>query len=127
MTIGTFAYLIMFPMLLTMFISGIWHGAGYTFIVFGLLRGIYLTINQAWRHFGLRLWPDRKTHDRWMTPIGAVLVFVGVMVANAFFRSLTIASALDVVKGMAGCTGWRCRKQCTTVSGRSRVYFNPLA
>jgi alginate O-acetyltransferase complex protein AlgI len=104
-TIGAFAYLIMFPMLLTMFVSGVWHGAGYTFIVFGLLHGIYLTINQAWRQFGLRLWPDRATHDRWMTPIGGVLVFVGVMVANAFFRSPTIASALDVLKGMAGLHG----------------------
>jgi D-alanyl-lipoteichoic acid acyltransferase DltB (MBOAT superfamily) len=104
-TIGAFAYLIMFPMLLTMFLSGIWHGAGYTFIVFGLLHGIYLTINQAWRQFGLRLWPDRATHDRWMTPIGAVLVFIGVTVAMAFFRSPTIASALDIVEGMAGLHG----------------------
>ena len=104
-TIGAFAYLIMFPMLVTMFVSGIWHGAGYTFIVFGLLHGVYLTINQAWRQFGLKLWPDRATHDRWMTPIGAVLVFVGVMVANVFFRSPTITSALDVLKGMLGLHG----------------------
>jgi D-alanyl-lipoteichoic acid acyltransferase DltB (MBOAT superfamily) len=104
-TIGAFAYLIMFPMLLTMFVSGIWHGAGFTFIVFGLLHGIYLTINQAWRQFGLKLWPDRATHDRWMTPIGAVLVFVGVTVANVFFRSPTIASAIDVLNGMAGLHG----------------------
>jgi len=105
-TIGAFASLIMFPMLLTMFLSGIWHGAGYTFIVFGLLHGVYFTINYAWRQFGVRLWPDRATHDRWMTPIGWVLVFAGVMVANVFFRSPTIATALDLVKGMIGLHGW---------------------
>lgn len=104
-TISAFAYLIAFPMLLTMSLSGIWHGAGYTFIVFGLLHGVYLTINQAWRHFGVRLWRDRATHDRWMAPIGWVLVFVGVMVANVFFRSPTIATALDIIKGMAGLYG----------------------
>src|SRR5262249_39118475 len=103
--IGAFVYLIMFPTLLTMFVSGFWHGAGFTFIVFGLLHGTYLTINQAWRHFGSRLWPDRATRDRWITPIGALLVFVGVLVANVFFRSPTIASALDIVKGMAGMHG----------------------
>ena len=104
-TIGAFAYLIMFPMLLTMFLSGIWHGAGYTFIVFGMLHGIYLTINHAWRQFGHRLWPDRVSRDRWITPIGAILVFVGVMVANVFFRSPTIASAIDILRGMVGLHG----------------------
>ena len=48
-TLGTFIYLVAFPMLLTMLVSGIWHGAGYTFIVWGLLHGCYLTINHAWR------------------------------------------------------------------------------
>ena len=104
-TIGAFAYLIMFPMLITMFLSGIWHGAGYTFIVFGMLHGVYLTINHAWRQFGPRLWPDRVSRDRWITPIGAILVFIGVMVANVFFRSPTITSAMDILRGMVGLHG----------------------
>jgi D-alanyl-lipoteichoic acid acyltransferase DltB (MBOAT superfamily) len=104
-TVGAFASLIVFPMLLTMFLSGVWHGAGYTFIIFGLLHGVYLTINHAWRQFGSRLWRDRATHDRWMNPIGWMLVFIGVMVANVFFRSPTVATALDILKGMVGLHG----------------------
>jgi D-alanyl-lipoteichoic acid acyltransferase DltB (MBOAT superfamily) len=35
--------LLMFPTILTMFISGLWHGADYGFIIWGLLHGFYLT------------------------------------------------------------------------------------
>ena len=57
-TIGAFAYLLMFPILITMFVSGLWHGAGYGFVIWGLIHGFYLTINHAWRLIRPRLWPD---------------------------------------------------------------------
>ncbi len=46
-----FAAMIATPTLLTMLLTGIWHGAGLQFVLFGLIHGIYLTANQAWRHF----------------------------------------------------------------------------
>ena len=48
-TIGAFVSLLMVPLITTMFISGLWHGAGYGFIIWGLLHGVFLTINHAWR------------------------------------------------------------------------------
>jgi len=33
-----------------MFISGLWHGAGMNFIVWGLLHGLMLAIHRWWRH-----------------------------------------------------------------------------
>src|SRR5271166_2655949 len=45
----TFVEFLMFPILLTMLVSGIWHGAGYTFIVWGVLHGLFLVVNHAWR------------------------------------------------------------------------------
>src|SRR5262249_47666600 len=41
--------LVAFPTLVTMGISGLWHGAGWQFVLWGLLHGVYLTFNQAWR------------------------------------------------------------------------------
>ena len=38
----------------TMLISGLWHGAGYTFILWGLLHGVYLVVNHLWRQYGPR-------------------------------------------------------------------------
>ena len=65
-TVGAFCYLLMFPILLTMFISGLWHGAGYGFIVWGLIHGLYLTINHAWRLIRPRFWSDRTSYERFM-------------------------------------------------------------
>jgi alginate O-acetyltransferase complex protein AlgI len=101
-TIGAFATLLMFPLLLTMFISGLWHGAGYGFIVWGLLHGFYLTINHAWRFVVPRLWLARQQYTRVMRPLGQLLTFVSVTLSMVFFRSPTIASAIDILEGMIG-------------------------
>jgi len=104
-TVGAFVYLLMFPTLLTMFISGLWHGAGYGFLVWGLLHGVYLTINHGWRLVAGRLWRDRRSYARVMEPAGFVLTFLSVVSAMVFFRAATMASAIDVVKGMIGLNG----------------------
>lgn len=104
-TLGAFLELLMFPTLLTMLVSGLWHGAGYLFIVWGLVHGIYLTVNHVWRRFGPRLWPDRATYDRVMTPAGRVLTFVSVAAAMVIFQSTTVHGAIDLLRGMAGLNG----------------------
>lgn len=35
--------------MITMFLGGLWHGAGWTFIIWGVLHGIYICINHLWR------------------------------------------------------------------------------
>jgi alginate O-acetyltransferase complex protein AlgI len=104
-TIGAFAYLLMFPLLVTMFLSGLWHGAGYGFVIWGLIHGCYLTINHAWRLIRPRLWPDRSSYERVMHPIGCLLTFLAVAVAMIFFRSPTITSAADLLNGLIGQNG----------------------
>lgn len=104
-TFGAFVYLLMFPTLLTMFISGLWHGAGYGFIIWGLLHGIYLTINHAWRFVIPRYWHDRATRERVMQPVGRILTFVVVVASIIFFRATTVSSAIDLVQGLVGLNG----------------------
>ena len=104
-TIGAFAYLLVFPMLLTMLVSGLWHGAAYGFIVWGLLHGVYLTINHAWRLFRPKLWPDRRSYESFMKPVGLLLTFTLVAVAMVFFRAPTLTSAIDLMKGLIGQNG----------------------
>ena len=102
MTIGAFAYLLMFPLLLTMLVSGLWHGAGYGFIVWGLLHGFFLTINHAWRVIRPKLWSDTRSYERFMLPFGQLVTFTAVAVAMVFFRSPTMASAVGLMKGLVG-------------------------
>jgi D-alanyl-lipoteichoic acid acyltransferase DltB (MBOAT superfamily) len=103
--LGAFLSLLMVPTILTMFVSGLWHGAGYGFVVWGLLHGLYLTINHGWRVVAGRLWPDRKSYVRVMKPVGWLLTFVSVTAAMVFFRSPTMTSAVDIVKGLVGLNG----------------------
>jgi len=95
----------MFPLLLTMFVSGLWHGAGYGFIVWGVLHGFYLTINHAWRLIRPRLWSDTQSYERFMRPLGGLLTFISVAVAMILFRSPTLTSAMDLMKGLVAQNG----------------------
>ena len=104
-TLGAFTYLLMFPTLLTMFVSGLWHGAGYGFIIWGLLHGSYLTINHAWRLLIPRFWSDRQSYDRVMRPVGGILTFVVVCASIVFFRAPTVTSEIDLAKGLIGLNG----------------------
>ncbi|HET7764427.1 MAG TPA: MBOAT family O-acyltransferase [Burkholderiales bacterium] len=104
-TPGAFALLLMFPTLLTMFVSGLWHGAGYLFVLWGLLHGVYLTVNHAWRLIAPRLWPDRAAYARLMKPAGITLTFLCVAVSMVLFRSPTVGAAVNLLKGMMGLNG----------------------
>ena len=79
-------------LLVTMLVSGIWHGAGVNFIVWGLLHGIMLAVHRWWR--GVR-------GDAVPTPAGriaaGVLTFVCVNLAWAFF-CMDVKTALFFLK-----------------------------
>jgi D-alanyl-lipoteichoic acid acyltransferase DltB (MBOAT superfamily) len=105
-TIGSFVSLLMVPILTTMLISGLWHGAGYGFVLWGLIHGVYLTINHGWRTFAVRRWRDRVRYHRVMKLVGFVLTFVSVTTAMVFFRASTVRSAVDLVKGVIGLNGF---------------------
>ena len=102
-TVGAFLELIAFPTLITMFISGLWHGAGYTFIVWGLMHGVFLTVNHAWRLIVARR-RGRTTPPKWSIP-GFLLTFVCVVVAMVFFKAPTMKTAFAMVGGMIGIHG----------------------
>jgi alginate O-acetyltransferase complex protein AlgI len=88
-------------LLLTMFLGGIWHGAGYGFAVWGLLHGLYLIVNHAWRALR-RSVPMRPTALERLA--GGLLTFLAVVVAWVFFRATTLSSALHMLVAMAGFT-----------------------
>jgi len=104
-SVGAFLELLMFPTMLTMLISGIWHGAGYLFILWGLLHGLYLSINHAWRLTGAKLWRDKASYQRFMQPVGFVITFLCVVASMVLFRSTNMTSMSAILRGMAGLHG----------------------
>lgn len=76
--------------LITMLLGGLWHGAGWTFVIWGGLHGIYLVINHLWRKTGILL----HTYICW------IVTFLVVVVAWVFFRANSVDSAIKILKGM---------------------------
>ena len=102
---GAFAGLIAVPTLQTMFVSGIWHGAGYQFIIFGLLHGLALVINHAWRLWRPIWWPREGLNARGAA-IGFWALTIGfVVLTEVFFRAPNVATALRILQGMGGENG----------------------
>jgi D-alanyl-lipoteichoic acid acyltransferase DltB (MBOAT superfamily) len=103
-TFGGFTSMVAYPTMLTMLLTGLWHGAGFQFLVFGLIHGVYLTANQAWRHFRQRghnapAPPKPAGFARLAMMIG---VYLQVTVALIFFRSDSMRSAVALLGDMIG-------------------------
>ncbi len=78
--------------LVTCLIGGIWHGAGWSFLVWGLLHGIGLIIFNLWNFFKLKL------------PIyfSIFITFLYVHISWVFFRAPNIERAKDIISSMVG-------------------------
>ena len=74
----------------TFLLGGIWHGAGWTFVLWGALHGIALMIHRAWQKLGF------KMH----TLLAWFITFNFVNIAWVFFRAKEFDDALKVLKGM---------------------------
>jgi alginate O-acetyltransferase complex protein AlgI len=102
---GAFVGIVALPTMVTMFLSGLWHGAGNQFLLFGLLHGIALVINHAWRLVRPRIWPDTPHYHRTIKPFAWALTFLVVIVALTYFHAASIAAGCDIVLGMTGLHG----------------------
>ncbi len=88
----------------TMLLGGLWHGAAWTFVIWGGLHGIYLVINHAWRAVKQSLgMGDGGTVVR---ALSILLTFFAVVVAWVFFRADSYSSAMVMLSGMFGQNGW---------------------
>jgi alginate O-acetyltransferase complex protein AlgI len=89
-------------LLVVMLLGGLWHGAGWTFVAWGALHGVYLGVNHFWRDMmGAHL----AGRHRMLGPISWLLTFAAVVVAWVFFRATTFTAALHVLAGMIGRAG----------------------
>lgn len=101
------------PSFLTFFLLGIWHGAGWNFVVFGVLNGLYVAINEAWREVKRRRRralrragkpaPDEGTLERASYHF---LTLICAVTANMFFRANSLHDGLQIARGMFGLNGF---------------------
>ena len=98
-------------LMLTMLLGGLWHGAGWNFILWGGLHGIYLVINHASRNLTRNL---SLTKSRTFNLICVFLTFTSVVVAWVPFRSENFDVTQSMLFGMAGLNGVSVHPQILT-------------
>lgn len=77
----------MFATFVSIFIAGIWHGAGWTFVAYGVLHGIALIVNHYWRKTKIQL----NKYVAWL------LFFMFINIAFIVFRSNTLEDAFSII------------------------------
>jgi alginate O-acetyltransferase complex protein AlgI len=92
-------------LMLTMLLGGLWHGAGWTFVVWGGLHGLYLMIFHAWRRGVERFGAAARASAGLFAPVAWFATFIAVVIAWVFFRAADVPAALSMLRGMAGQNG----------------------
>jgi len=95
-------------LLITFVLAGLWHGAAWTFVVWGLLWGVFQSVHVVAKKYGLT--PGWTWLNRPLTFAAAVLAWV-------FFRATSVRAALKILASMVGLRG---------VSGEETLGVAPL-
>ena len=88
--------------LVTMLLSGLWHGAGWTYVIWGGLHGCYLVISHRWQKFKEKRWP---LDGAWYRRSMKTLTLLAVLVAWVFFRAPNFATAASLLSSMSASHG----------------------
>ena len=102
-----------FNLFVVFMLSGFWHGANWTFVVWGALHGVYLICGRllalARKRFG---WVSPEAGGPLRRLLATAITFHLVLVAWVFFRAEKLSTAFDVVRRMVVPTG--------------RVFWDPI-
>jgi hypothetical protein len=89
-----------------MLLSGLWHGANWTFVIWGGLHGLFLTVELWTNHLRDRLARTFRLDSapRIRSALQTVSVFVLISFALIFFRAPTLTAALNFIRRIG--LGW---------------------
>lgn len=81
-----------FNVFIVFFLSGLWHGANYTFLVWGIMHGIFSIVERRF-----------KITEKMYDVVSWIYTFGFINISWIFFRANTLGDALFVVKGILKC------------------------
>jgi len=82
-------------LLATFVLGGLWHGAAWSFVVWGALHGVALVVCRLWARRGVPL----------PRPVAWAVTFLFVSIAWTFFRAASLDDAIAMLRAMAGLNG----------------------
>lgn len=89
-------------LMITMLLGGLWHGASWSFVIWGGLHGLYLMANHAFRALCAPAWLSAFDRSRAAAVAAWALTMLCVVVAWVFFRAETLPGALRIIGALAG-------------------------
>ena len=105
--LSIFTLTIIFPILFSFFWIGLWHGAGWNFILFGFLHGFYIVIFHIWIKFKLNFLDFKLIKNSILSKsFGWLITFICVVFAWVLFRANNLDSAINLYRGMLGINGY---------------------
>ena len=88
----TFMLTLGFPIIVSFLLTGLWHGSGLTFILFGVIHGLAVSMNHGWRYFRL---PKINKHIGWVaTMLFVCITFVFLRAPNMAALEIYLSSLL---------------------------------
>ncbi len=88
--------------MITMLLGGLWHGASWTFVIWGGLHGLYITINVLWRRFAMTTALGNYESLLFYKSLAAVITFMAVVISWVFFRAESFDAAISIILGLIG-------------------------
>ncbi len=82
-------------LILTMLLGGIWHGANWTYVVWGLMHGISLAVHKGW--MAMTSSPEKK-HGWLANAFSVIITFIFTTLCWIFFRADSISHAFEIIK-----------------------------
>jgi alginate O-acetyltransferase complex protein AlgI len=96
-SVSLFILTVLLPTIFVFFWVGLWHGAGWNFILFGLAHGTYIVIYSAWVKIKKKIPGSRTIRSTLVANlIGRVITFLAVVLSFVLFR----AQSMDGVNNM---------------------------
>ena len=89
--VGRFMLVAALPSIFTFMIAGVWHGSGWTFVIYGVLHGIAIATFLAWREFSGITLPS---------PLAWLITMVTVVCGLVMFRAADVETAMRVLGHM---------------------------
>lgn len=87
-------------LMLVFFISGVWHGASFNFVIWGLLNGAYLLIERFWLIRCYERLDALFPHSRTISILRTVFTVLLICLSWVFFRAETLPEALYTVQAI---------------------------
>lgn len=94
-----------YNLLLTMLLAGLWHGAGWTFVLWGGLHGMYLVINHQWHKLLIKWGANPKQVSLPGKLFGCMITFIAVVISWVIFRAENLDTSSRMLASMIALNG----------------------